>query len=144
MSSNQVLYTKETHPHFFLPEEPFPYPFEDRELSATLRDFLKVVREYPAYVETTHSAFYRLVVRDGLNTARSEDLLRMTGREIPAYNSCSSFYGIEPYVHAVVNDYGFQAAQGGRARRKALPRAQPYQLQHRCKTTNASPSAAPT
>ena len=84
MSSNQILFTRETHAHFYLPEEPFPYAFEDRDLKATLRDFLKVVREYPAYVETTHQAFYRLMVREGLNTGRSEELLRMTGREIPA------------------------------------------------------------
>lgn len=120
MSSNQILFTRETHAHFYLPEEPFPYAFEDRGLKATLRDFLKVVREYPAYVETTHQAFYRLMVREGLNTNRSEELLRMTGREIPAYNSCASFFGVEEYVNQVVNDYGFQAAQGGRARRKAL------------------------
>lgn len=119
-SNNMILYTRETHPHLYLPEDPFPYGFEDRGLKATLRDYLKVLREYPAYPEPTHSAFHRLFVRDGINTSRSEALLRMTGKEIPAYNSCAPFYGIEDGIHDVVTGFGRQAAEGGRTRKKAL------------------------
>lgn len=120
MSSNQIQFTKTDNPELFLPEDPFPFAFEDRDLKATLRDFLKVVREHPAYVETTHSAFWRLFTRDGLDLSRSEEILRMTGKEIPAYNSCASFFGVEEPIHQVVNEYGYQAKMGGRARRKAL------------------------
>lgn len=120
MSSNNILYTRESHPHLFLPEDPFPYSFEKEGLKATLRDFLKVVRRHPAYVEPTHAAFHRLFVRDGLNMARAEALLRMTGHEVPAYNSCDAFFGVEDPIHKIVNSYGYQAAEGGRARKKAL------------------------
>ena len=117
MNTN-LQFTSETHPQLWLPEDPFPYSFNG--LKNTLKDFLKVVRANPAYVETTHAAFYRLNIREGLDTSRSEALLRMTGKEIPGYKTASKFYGVEEAVHEIVNGYGFQAAQGGRTRRKAL------------------------
>lgn len=119
-SNNMILYTRESHPSLFLPEDPFPYPFEDKGYKAILRDYLKVVRKHPAYAEPTHSAFHRLSIRDGLNTARAEALLRMTGREIPAYNTFSNFFGVEEYVNEIITGYGFQASEGGRTRKKAL------------------------
>ncbi|MCC6979722.1 MAG: hypothetical protein IT343_15495 [Candidatus Melainabacteria bacterium] len=117
MNTN-LQFTRETHPQLWLPEDPFPYSFPG--LKPTLKDFLKVVRENAAYVETTHAAFYRLNIREGLDTSRSEALLRMTGKEIPGYKTASKFFGVEEAVHDIVNGYGFQAAQGGRTRRKAL------------------------
>ena len=117
MNTN-LQFTSETHPQLWLPEDPFPYSFNG--LKNTLKDFLKVVRANPAYVETTHAAFYRLNIREGLDTSRSEALLRMTGKEIPGYKTAAKFYGVEEAVHEIVNGYGFQAAQGGRTRRKAL------------------------
>jgi predicted Ser/Thr protein kinase len=119
-NTNIISYSPKSHPHLWLPADPFPYPFEDRGLKATLKDFLKVVREHPAYVEPTHAAFHRLFVREGVSMDRSESLLRMTGKEIPSYASCNNFFGIEESINAVVTSYGYQAAEGGRARKKAL------------------------
>lgn len=115
---NTKQFTRETHPHLWLSEDPFPYSFDG--LKPTLKDFLKVVRKNPAYVETTHAAFHRLIVREGLDLSRSEPLLRMTGKEIPGYKAAGKFFGVEEPVHDIVNGYGFQAAQGGRTRKKAL------------------------
>ncbi len=117
MSENKI-YTRETHPQLFLPSDPFPYSFPGKK--AVLRDYLKVLRKNPAYAEATHSAFHRLFVREGLNTNRSDAIQRMTGRDIPAYNTCADFYGVEEYIHDIVTSYGYQAAEGGRARKKAL------------------------
>ena len=118
--SENTIYTRESHPHLFLPEDPFVYAFEGKGYKAVLKELLKVLREHPAYVEPTHAAFHRLFVRDGLNTSRSDAIQRMTGRDIPAYNSCASFFGVEEPIHDIVTSYGYQAAQGGRARKKAL------------------------
>ncbi len=67
------------------------------------------MRANAAYVETTHSAFYRLNIRKEVSdTSRSEALLRMTGKEIPGYKTASKFYGVEEAVHEIVNGYGFR------------------------------------
>lgn len=117
MNTNQQ-FTRETHPQFWLPEDPFPYSFDG--LNNTLKDFLKVVRANAAYVEPTHAAFYRLNIREGIDNSRGEALLRMTGKEIPGYKTANKFFGVEEAVHDIINGYAFQAAQGGRTRRKAL------------------------
>jgi predicted Ser/Thr protein kinase len=118
-NSNITLFGADTHPHLYLPADPFPYAFENEVLKPTLRDLLKVLRRHPAYVEPTHAAFYRLVIREGIDQSRSEELLRMTGKEIPAFVSCADFFGIEPAVYEFLNGYGYQASQGGRTRKKA-------------------------
>ena len=120
MSSNQTLFPMSEHPELYLPVDPFPFAFEEEGLKATLKDLLKVVRRHPAYFETTHAATHRLFIREGLDSTRSDDVLRFTGKEVPAYLSCSNFFGVEESIHEVVNDYYGQARMGGRARRKAL------------------------
>jgi predicted Ser/Thr protein kinase len=107
-------------PHLYLPEDPFPYAFKDRGLKNTLRDFLKVLRENPAYVEPTHSAFYRLIAREGTNSMREEALKRATGLNIPSYNACKEFFGVEEALFDMVNGYAFQASEGGGTRKKAM------------------------
>lgn len=119
MTSNSLTFTRESHPKMFLPEDPFPYPFEDRKLKPILKDFLKVVREHPAYVECTHSAVYRLVMREGVDYSNVEENQRLTGKEIPSYPGLGPFFGIDQFQHDFVTGYLYQAAMGGRARKKA-------------------------
>lgn len=106
----------------YLPRDPFPVPFKDQGLTATLGSLLKVVREHPAYVEPTHSAFYRLIIRHGQKAERSNALQRLTGKEdIVAYTTLADkFFGVEEAFYEIVTGYGLQAAKGGRTRRKAL------------------------
>lgn len=117
MTSNSLTFTRESHPQMFLPEDPFPYPFEGAK--PILRDFLKVVRENPAYVECTHAAAYRLVMREGVDYSNVEENLRLTGKEIPSYPGLGPFYGVDEFQHDFVTGYLYQAAMGGRARKKA-------------------------
>lgn len=122
MSGNTTLFTRESHPSMYLPEDAFPKApkFVARGLKNTLRDFLKVLREHPAYAETVHEAFYRLTYREGTNTERTEAVQRNTGKEIPSFLACSKFFGVEEAFYDILIGYGAQAAKGGRARRKAL------------------------
>ncbi len=119
-SEGSITYTPDSHPQLWLPQDPFPYPFEELGYGNNLKSYLKVVREHPAYAEPTHAAFYRLVIRLGLNCDRAEALMRKTGKEIPAYNAFTPFFGIEEYIHSIMNGYGYQAAEGGRTRKKML------------------------
>lgn len=116
MTSN-LAFTPESHPKMFLPEDPFPYAFQG--LRPILRDFLKVVRKNPAYVECTHAAGYRLVMREGVDYTNAEESLRLTGKEIPNYPGLGPFFGIDEFQHDFVTGYLYQAAMGGRARKKA-------------------------
>jgi predicted Ser/Thr protein kinase len=119
--SKTISFTRDSHSKLFLPVDPFPYPFEAKGAKAILRDFLKVVRDNPAYVETTPSAFHRLVKIQGMGTERSETMLRMTGREIPSWHAFSkTFFGVEEATDRIVTGHGLQAAEGGAARKKAL------------------------
>jgi predicted Ser/Thr protein kinase len=104
----------------FLPRDPFPAPFPG--LKATLRDLLKVVRNNPAYVESTHSAFVRLIARGGIDELATTEARRLTGDEnIFAYNNVTKkFFGVEEAVYAITVGYGRQGQEGGRAKRKAL------------------------
>lgn len=96
---------------FFLPEEP---------ISTTLKDFLPLVIEHPAYVESAKSRMFRLIVRQGVNVVRSEKLERIYGKPIVAYRAFDEFYGIEPYIHEVVADYFGAAIHGGEADKQVL------------------------
>src|SRR5215468_5656086 len=99
--------TKQTHPEWFLPEDPFEGNF---------RDYLKLLRRHPAYPEDIHSAFYRLSIR--LGEVQGERINQLNKQwDIPgltAYTMYENFYGIEPQLFKMINGYGGQAAQGGR------------------------------
>jgi predicted Ser/Thr protein kinase len=79
----------------FLPRDPFPASFPG--LKATLRDLLKVLRANPAYVESTHSAFVRLISRGGIDEVATSEARRLTGNEnIFAYKTVTKkFFGVE-------------------------------------------------
>ena len=104
----------------WLPRDPFPHSFPG--LKADLKSLLKVVRKHPAYVEPTHSAFRRLIIRHGLKDERSQQIQRLTGDEnLVAYQAIAGkFFGVEQPVYKIVTSYGLQASKGGRTRRKAL------------------------
>ncbi len=104
----------------YLPRDPFPAPFAG--LTATLRDLLKVVRANPAYVESTHSAFVRLISRGGIDEIATAEARRLTGNEnLFAYkNVTKKFFGVEEAVYDICVGYGRQGQEGGRAKRKAL------------------------
>ncbi len=118
MTSNSLTFTRESHPKMFLPEDPFPYPFAG--LKPIFRDYLKVVRENPAYPECTHAAVHRLVMREGVDYTNVEESLRLFGQEIPNYPGLGPFFGVNPFEHDFVTGYLYQAAMGGRARKKAV------------------------
>lgn len=103
-----------------LPRDPFPRPFKG--LRPVLKDLLKVLREYPAYVENVHSAFNRLNARGGIDLVRTQAVQRMTGNEnLTAFNNITAqFYGIEEAAYEILVDYALQASMGGRTRKKAL------------------------
>jgi predicted Ser/Thr protein kinase len=104
----------------FLPRDPFPASFPG--LKATLRDLLKVLRKNPAYVESTHAAFVRLIARGGIDEVATLEARRLTGNEnIFAYNTVTKkFFGVEEAVYSIIVGYARQGAEGGRAHRKAL------------------------
>lgn len=120
-------FTAESDPKLFLPVDPFPFWTEDHEvygplnLKANFRSYLKVLREHPAYAECMQATFYRLCVRKGKNSKRTEEVQRFTGRELPSFNAVSDvFFGVEEPTYDMIVGYAGQAAEGGRARRKAL------------------------
>jgi len=122
-----TVFSAESDPKLFLPSDPFPFWTEGHpvygqlKLTANFKSFLKVLREHPAYVESMQSTFYRLSVRKGKNSKRTEEVQRFTGREIPSFNAVSStFFGVEEPTYDMIVGYAGQADQGGRARRKAL------------------------
>src|SRR5215471_1803387 len=95
-----------------LPSDPF---------KGTFAELLKLVKKHPALVESSKSRFMRLAIRMGVNEERSAAIQRIYGTEsLTSYQAFKDFYGVEPSVQAVMNNFFGAALEGHGADKKAL------------------------
>jgi len=104
----------------FLPRDPFPHSFPGKQ--PILKDLLKVVPSNPAIVESTHQGACRMSFRDGVDEEATNEARRVSGNDnLVAFKRITSkFFGVEEAVYDILVGYASQAAEGGRAHRKAL------------------------
>lgn len=106
MSQNQI------DSRFISREEPF---------SGSFTELLAEIKKYPAMVESAKARLHRMIVRGGIDHNRSAEIQRIYGKDgLVAYNAFSQFYGIDPSIYLVVNNFLGAAVKGAEADKQAL------------------------
>lgn len=93
-----------TDPKYFLPKDPYKGNFAN---------LLPLLRQNPYWVASGKATLERLILREGINEARTEELRRLHGSEtILAFNAFKKFFGIEASIYEFVKNYLGAAVAG--------------------------------
>lgn len=95
----------------YLPKDPFEGNF---------RTLLPLLRDNPYWVSSGKATLERLILREGINEARTDELRRLHGSEtLLAFNAFRDFFGIEASIYAFVKNYLGAAVEGHGADKQA-------------------------